>query len=428
MPVAGNSFTTNWSTTNATSLTRVCTAGGTGFKVNESLPVNSQRSQTALAAWVAYPSSCIWTAIGPGGARTYTETLRTDPEPVATPKPTILVRREPKPVEEKVFTTTWQTTNATALSRVCTAGGAGYKVNESLPVSSSRTETALVGWAANPSSCTWTATGAGGTTTYSEIMETEPKAGGNVTYIHTDGLGSPVARTNASKQVISRTRYEPYGYVAAGAQPTIGFTGHVNDSDTGLTYMQQRYYDPVAGRFLSIDPVTTDANSGDSFNRYVYANNNPYSYIDPDGRQAMSPTLLMFPADSPKSKGNPAPGLQTIGATKDFLKNYNNMVKANTHGADKFFHCKANCEATRRGTEGNAVAIVISETRELVDQKIKGDEPSASAADQVANQHGRNAGSTSGQSCSQACEPFRPPTLKEPAPPEPLPKRPENAR
>jgi uncharacterized protein RhaS with RHS repeats len=52
--------------------------------------------------------------------------------------------------------------------------------------------------------------------------------------------------------------------------------------------MQQRYYDPAAGRFLSIDPVTTDANTGGSFNRYAYANNSPYRYIDPDGRD---PTL-----------------------------------------------------------------------------------------------------------------------------------------
>jgi RHS repeat-associated protein len=107
---------------------------------------------------------------------------------------------------------------------------------------------------------------------------------GNVTFIHTDGLGSPVARTDAAGNVISRTRYEPYGYVASGATPTIGFTGHVNDADTGLTYMQQRYYDPVAGRFLSTDPVTTDANTGLSFNRYAYANNSPHRYIDPDGR------------------------------------------------------------------------------------------------------------------------------------------------
>jgi uncharacterized protein RhaS with RHS repeats len=55
-----------------------------------------------------------------------------------------------------------------------------------------------------------------------------------------------------------------------------------------LTYLQQRYYDPVAGRFLSTDPVLTDANTGKSFNRYVYANNNPYKYIDPDGRDALT--------------------------------------------------------------------------------------------------------------------------------------------
>ena len=39
----------------------------------------------------------------------------------------------------------------------------------------------------------------------------------------------------------------------------IGFTGHVNDPDTGFVYMQQHYYDPYAGRFLSVDPIVTDA-------------------------------------------------------------------------------------------------------------------------------------------------------------------------
>jgi hypothetical protein len=52
--------------------------------------------------------------------------------------------------------------------------------------------------------------------------------------------------------------------------------------------MQQRYFDPYAARFLSVDPVTTDAKTGDMFNRYVYAENNPYRYIDPDGRCAGS--------------------------------------------------------------------------------------------------------------------------------------------
>jgi RHS repeat-associated protein len=88
---------------------------------------------------------------------------------------------------------------------------------------------------------------------------------------------------------VSRTRYEAYGNTAAGSVPRdIGFTGHVNDPDTGLVYMQQRYYDPMAARFMSLDPVVTDANTGTAFNRFNYANNNPYKFADPDGRQSKS--------------------------------------------------------------------------------------------------------------------------------------------
>lgn len=96
------------------------------------------------------------------------------------------------------------------------------------------------------------------------IAETNSLTG--TSYSHTDALGSPVARTNTGGQVLSRTRYEPYGATAAGTNPDgIGFTGHVNDPDTGLVQMQQRYYDPLAGRFLSVDPVVTDAETGEHF-------------------------------------------------------------------------------------------------------------------------------------------------------------------
>jgi RHS repeat-associated protein len=105
-------------------------------------------------------------------------------------------------------------------------------------------------------------------------------------YQHTDALGSPVAVTNTSGTVIDRTDWEPYG--AAIGKPTyqgVGYAGHVMDGATGLTYMQQRYYDPGIGRFLSVDPVTADGNTGSNFNRYWYANNNPYRFTDLDGRE-----------------------------------------------------------------------------------------------------------------------------------------------
>ncbi|MFA6985397.1 MAG: Ig-like domain-containing protein [Arenimonas sp.] len=114
---------------------------------------------------------------------------------------------------------------------------------------------------------------------------TLPGGAETISYQHTDSLGSIVAETNASGVVTKRNSYAPYGEAYA---PTVidgtGYTGHVMDQATGLTYMQQRYYDPQVGRFLSVDPVSTDAEAGENFNRYWYANNNPYRFTDPDGR------------------------------------------------------------------------------------------------------------------------------------------------
>ena len=109
-----------------------------------------------------------------------------------------------------------------------------------------------------------------------------------VEYIHTDALGTPVAVTDASGNVIERSEYEPYGKVLKPETPQDGpgYTGQVFDSATGLNYMQQRYYDPAIGRFLSVDPVAA-REKGDNFNRYAYAFNNPYKFTDPDGRDGL---------------------------------------------------------------------------------------------------------------------------------------------
>ena len=104
-------------------------------------------------------------------------------------------------------------------------------------------------------------------------------------YQHTDALGSPVAVTDVSGTVIERNDYEPYGAVIGKPNyQGIGYTGHVQDAATGLTYMQQRYYDPGIGGFVSVDPVAVNTITGWNFCRYCYAANNPYKFTDPDGR------------------------------------------------------------------------------------------------------------------------------------------------
>jgi len=110
---------------------------------------------------------------------------------------------------------------------------------------------------------------------------------GTVTYVYTDPQGTPLMETDAAGNITARFEYTPYGVSvpSMGAAPNgVGYTGHVNDPETGLLYMQARYYDAEVGRFLSVDPVELAPGDGFNFNRYTYANNNPYKFTDPDGR------------------------------------------------------------------------------------------------------------------------------------------------
>lgn len=90
------------------------------------------------------------------------------------------------------------------------------------------------------------------------------------------------------------------------------------------------------------------------------------------------------------------------------------MRTANTIGADKYFHCKANCEASKRGKLGLKTAEIISDFREYVDQNIKGDSIESSIEDQKANTFGREYGVLNlNQSCKGICGEFRPNGLSE---------------
>jgi RHS repeat-associated protein len=106
--------------------------------------------------------------------------------------------------------------------------------------------------------------------------------GADPEYTHADHLGSPIAATDAAGAIKWRESYNPFGEArlkpAANANNT-GYTGHVQDDDSGLTYMQARYYDPVIGRFLSPDPIGYK----DGFNVYAYVRNDPVNGFDPTG-------------------------------------------------------------------------------------------------------------------------------------------------
>jgi RHS repeat-associated protein len=106
-------------------------------------------------------------------------------------------------------------------------------------------------------------------------------------YYYTDPQGTVLAKADASGTIIATYDYAPYGQAVAsmsGAPDGPGYTGHVNDPETGLVYMQARYYDPAVGRFLSADPKAPASGNAFNFNRYAYANNNPIKNLDPNGK------------------------------------------------------------------------------------------------------------------------------------------------
>jgi RHS repeat-associated protein len=72
----------------------------------------------------------------------------------------------------------------------------------------------------------------------------------------------------------------------AGFALNLRLPGQVFDSETGLHYNRQRYYDPHLGQYLTPDPLGTP----DGPNPYAYVAFNPLAYVDPDG-------LILFAFD-----------------------------------------------------------------------------------------------------------------------------------
>jgi RHS repeat-associated protein len=181
-----------------------------------------------------------------------------------------------------------------------------------------------------------------------------------VIYYHNDALGSPIAATNAQGQVIWREQYKPYGerlVKAPESRNALWYTGKPEEAALGLSYFGARWYAPGLGRFMSIDPAEVQAENLHSFNRYAYANNNPYKFVDPDGRAAETVTDLislgisvgMFIQDP--SLGN-AVGIlgDAVGTAVPFLPAGIGSIRSGLRAADKAGDVTKNVAPAKRAS------------------------------------------------------------------------------
>ena len=61
------------------------------------------------------------------------------------------------------------------------------------------------------------------------------------------------------------------------------YRGYYYDTETGLYYLNSRYYDPRTGRFINADAVISLNRGFTGCNIYAYCGNNPVNQVDPIG-------------------------------------------------------------------------------------------------------------------------------------------------
>jgi RHS repeat-associated protein len=121
-----------------------------------------------------------------------------------------------------------------------------------------------------------------GTTIVRSSTATDP-----ISYEVGNQQGTALEAIDATSLAITRRYYDPYGN-SVGAAPSswpdqMGFVGQPTDSSTSLDLLGARQYDPVTGRFMSVDPVF-EAGDPTQMGGYAYAGDNPVSHADPEGQ------------------------------------------------------------------------------------------------------------------------------------------------
>jgi RHS repeat-associated protein len=139
-------------------------------------------------------------------------------------------------------------------------------------------------------------------------------------FLHADFLGSTRLATDTVGKPVDEDDYAVWGedtrLTSHSANP-YRFVGSRADLQTGLVYMDARYYSPKLTRFISADPIVPNIYIPQSLNHYSYALNDPVTLTDPTGL-APEGNVLGRPQDIIDDKTENerslvlAPGLLTV--------------------------------------------------------------------------------------------------------------------
>jgi len=114
-------------------------------------------------------------------------------------------------------------------------------------------------------------------------------------YYVTNLQGDVVAILDSTGAAVVEYTYDAWGRpltTTGSMAPTLGqynplrYRGYVYDRETGLYYLQSRYYNPEWGRFINSDSQLNPQLGLLGFNAFAYCSNNPINYSDYSGNSA----------------------------------------------------------------------------------------------------------------------------------------------
>jgi RHS repeat-associated protein len=114
----------------------------------------------------------------------------------------------------------------------------------------------------------------------------------NLYYMY-NGHADVTSLITADGTIAASYYYDAFGTIteqSGDVDNSITYAGYQYDNETGLYYLNARYYDSKIARFLSEDTYRGHASDPLSLNLYTYCANNPIMYWDPTGHEMVTKT------------------------------------------------------------------------------------------------------------------------------------------
>jgi len=181
----------------------------------------------------------------------------------------------------------------------------------------------------------------------------------NTYYALKDHLGSVLALTDSSGNIVESYRYDAWGrttvYAANGSALTASavgnrycWQGREYSWKTGLYYFRARWYEPVTGRWLSNDPIGISG----GLNQYVFCNNNPVNFRDPFGLDAE----IIVGADGKVTVNVPIK-FEGKGATKEVVEKFTKGIEKTWSGKQGQYDVTVKVTTPVAGGKANTITV-----------------------------------------------------------------------